>query len=675
MEDDIASCPQEDGWHQPSTPEPVISNSEEMNHSSPIIKPFTERQLLSLYQNEKITQAQELTEDFVASEQGFLGFSNVILSDLLNDYLRCRLSLISSEKSLEKLKKQLEDDEKLVWTLQDEKVENEGQCHDKVKVVAIHRYKKAQYNASHASSANRTMKHLREELFEHHSLSLFKSAKGKLKIESYLSHLCRQSEVKEDASSSQAVKIAISILFSFQRKIVADQVIVQETRSWLTLLCRTLMQNSGTFSDRLFLLNHVLRCPPGVGHWAASYVQVPVPSDTEEQEYLASNNLNQMVAMLALLFSPIRGRREMLREFCLPNRRNSAAAEAEDNHAWVVLDSDGEDDECSNVSNDGTFPLRENDFVALLNQFPFENLFKYLLKQPAESSSNFSIHSFFKLFAFGTQFVNLMKQGLEQFKAPIYRQLSKRLGRIIKHSLQYISDHWEDFQESQATMQVQDKAMLARIEIEYNNFFLRSARSIFCSSATSGMWQYLAVIPYKNVNEAVLWHVFAMYHFVDEARLHAMRTTDYSSNNFLTKIVDMLDAKDFRASFEDTLSGLPDTEVMFLLTTFAHMAIARTYQSSESFICFVLKELLSVGFLNEMTSPSCAKGCRDHLSTVTRTHPRAISFLLRQFSQDAKLVDSSVSLQFEFSQASLTFFLSECFIHHQGLELGHVEAL
>ena len=634
MEDDVANCFQEgdDVQRLPSAPEPVIPNHpDEEAISSPVlqpmlIKPFTERQLLSLYQNEKIPKAQELTEEFVASaEQGFLGLKNVILGELLNDYLRCRLSLISSAKSLAKLKKQLEDDEKMVWTLQEEKVENEGQCHDKVKVVAIHRYKKAQYNASHASSANRTMKQLRQELFEHHSLSLFKSAKGKLKIESHLSHLCQR--VNEDA---EAVKIAISILFSFQRKIVADQIFVSETRTWLTLLCRTLMQNSGTFSDRLFLLNHVLRCPPGVGHWAASYVQVPVPSDAEESEYLASDNLNQMVALLAMLFSPIRGRREMLREFCLPDRRNSA--EESGQTSWVVLDSDGEDDEC-NVS-DGTFPLRENDLVAIFNQFPFESLFKYLLK-PQETE--FSIHSFFKLFAFGTQFVNLMKQGLEQFKAPIYRQLSKRLGRIIKHTLQYISDHWEAFQQS-SSLQLQDKAMLSRIEVEYNNFFLRSARSIFCSSATSGMWQYLAVIPYRNVDEAVLWHVFAMYHFVDDAKLHAMRT----DTNFLANIVDMLDAKEFRASFEDTLSGLPDTEVMFLLTTFSHMAIARTYQSAESFICFVVKELLSVGFLNELTSTSCARGCRDHLSTVTRSHPSAISFLLRQFSKDTILVDSSV---------------------------------
>ena len=454
----------------------------------PSIKPFTERQLLSLYQNEKIKVAYELTEDFVQSEQGVLIFSNVQLADFLNDYLRCRLSLISSNKSLEKLKKQLEDDENAVWTLQNEKVENEGLCHDKVKVVAIHRYQKAQYNSSYASAANRTMKHLREELFEHHSLSLFKSDKAKVKIESYLSQICQKAqEANEDVIKE--IRIAISILFSFQRKVIADPVFVSSSRSWLDMLVRTLMQNSGTFSDRVFLLNHVLRCPPGVGHWAASYVQVPAPLDTDEEEYLMSDNLNQMMSLLSTLFSPIRGRREMLREFCLPDRNQS------DDHNFVLLDSDGEDVECNVV--DGTFPLRENDFVAILNQFPFENLFKYLLKIPRSGSNNedyhpgdFSIHSFFKLFAFGTQFVNLMKQGLELFKAPIYRQLSKRLGRIIKHILQYISNHWERFLISQQN-QMQDKAMLSRIEIEYNHFFLRSAKSIFCSSATSGMWQYL----------------------------------------------------------------------------------------------------------------------------------------------------------------------------------------
>ena len=131
-----------------------------------------------------------------------------------------------------------------------------------------------------------------------------------------------------------------------------------------------------------------------------------------------------------------------------------------------------------------------------------------------------------------------------------------------------------------------------------------------------------------------------MYHFIDEGTLTTLRMND----NFLTNLVQMLKAKDFRASFEDTLSGLPDTEVMFLLTTFAHMAMSRDFDRSRAFICYVLEELLSVGFLNEMTSNSCAKGCRDHISTILKVHTRGISFLLQQFARETKLVESSVSV-------------------------------
>ena len=128
-----------------------------------------------------------------------------------------------------------------------------------------------------------------------------------------------------------------------------------------------------------------------------------------------------------------------------------------------------------------------------------------------------------------------------------------------------------------------------------------------------------------------------MYHFVDEGTLTSLLTN--------ADLIQILNAKDFRASFEDTLSGLPDTEVMFLLTTFAQMAISRDFDRSQSFICYVLNELISVGFLNDMTSSTCAKGCRDHISTVLKVHTKAISFLLQQFEGETKLVESSVSVR------------------------------
>ena len=219
------------------------------------IKPFTEKQLLTLYHNNYIKLANDCTENFLASEQG-LCFADCSLTESLNEYLRSRLSLSASEGILQKLNKQLEDEEKKIWSMQEEKVENEAVCHDKVKVVAIHHYQVAQFSSSAATSSIKIMRQIREELFEQHSLCSYKANKLKTKIDVYLGKVCKEVEFNRNQ-----LVTAISILFSYQRKLVSEDTFVRDTRSWLDLLIRTLLQKNPSFQDRLLLLNHVLRCP------------------------------------------------------------------------------------------------------------------------------------------------------------------------------------------------------------------------------------------------------------------------------------------------------------------------------------------------------------------------------------------------------------------------------
>ncbi len=617
------SAPMEDFGQDPTVPfSPMPANL--------AVKPFTERQLLSLYQNPQIQEAHQFTEEFLANEQG-LCFADFSLTEALNEYLRSRMNLKSSQDSLHKLTKKLEEEESNVWSLSEDKVQNEGVCHDKVKVVSIHRFQVAKFNSSSASNCGKSMRHIREELFEQMSLCSYKSSKLRRKVDLRISTLC-QSKDDEHSNNRQQIVTSISILFSFQRKVISDETFVKDTRSWLDSLVRALVpDSSSSFKNRLLLLNHVLRCPAGVGHWASSYIQVPTPLYNPAEDYLSNETLNQMIAMLSVLFSPVKGRKEMLREYCPPEspRREN------ENNPWVVLDSDGEDEETSA----GAFPLRENDYVAILHQFPFEALFKYLLKLEKGleiyDPRQFSTTSFFKLFAFGTQFVNLLKSGLQLFSHPSYRQFAKRLGHIIKHTLEYISDHWQRFLQSHHG-HPGEMAMLGRIEAEYNNFFLRSAKSIFSSSASSGMWQYLAVVPYKLVRQDVLWHALALYHFIDDSSLSNWRQE--LGPDFIDQVRAKLEAKDFMASFEDTLSGLPDTEVMFLLTTFANMAISRDYSECFDFINFVVTELLSIGFINDLTSGSYSKGCRDLINNIARSHPQIMSLLLDKFDKESILL-------------------------------------
>ena len=119
------------------------------------------------------------------------------------------------------------------------------------------------------------------------------------------------------------------------------------------------------------------------------------------------------MALLAVLFSPVKGRKEMLREYCVAP---TAVITSKDKDNWTVLDSDGEDDEGAFVAE---APLRENDYVNIFNQFPLESLFKYLFKiEPGMDYydvDRFTTTSFFKLFAFGTYFVNLLKGKIIRF--------------------------------------------------------------------------------------------------------------------------------------------------------------------------------------------------------------------------------------------------------------------
>ena len=151
------------------------------------------------------------------------------------------------------------------------------------------------------------------------------------------------------------------------------------------------------------------------------------------------------------------------------------------------------------------------------------------------------------------------------------------------------------------------------------------------------MWQYLAVVPYHLVNEDVLWHALAIYHFVDEATLQSFK----QNGKFAFQVAEKLSNPDFLPAFEDTLSGLPDTEVMFLLTTFANMATAT---KSQRFLTLVVSELLSIGFVNELTSGAHAKGCRDLITNIVREQTPIVSHILQTFSKESTMVETPVSI-------------------------------
>jgi hypothetical protein len=67
-----------------------------------------------------------------------------------------------------------------------------------------------------------------------------------------------------------------------------------------------------SLADLVFLVNHVMRCPPGFASRVASFIQFPVPryhgdTFTVAEQYFWDNPLvHHFVAMLAAILQPVR---------------------------------------------------------------------------------------------------------------------------------------------------------------------------------------------------------------------------------------------------------------------------------------------------------------------------------------------------------------------------------
>lgn len=130
------------------------------------------------------------------------------------------------------------------------------------------------------------------------------------------------------------------------------------------------------------MLFNILRCPNGVGAWAAEFLQLPgmvqaspKPMGTQPNELplpLNSPEINHCIVVLQILLLPIKKRNDYLKSQVQAQRDLSQLTG--DVERWTVVDSDGED---TLTPTGECVGLKETDLIALLNQLPFDKLFTY----------------------------------------------------------------------------------------------------------------------------------------------------------------------------------------------------------------------------------------------------------------------------------------------------------
>lgn len=586
------------------------------------MRPFTEEQILMLYENAWLKERTAIVSDFVSlNKERHLNHHE--LYKLLENYLHSRELLATSTCALHSFQQDIAKQEAGMWDIVPDVVSGKGRCADNKRVTGEHYYQRALYNNDAASLMTSSAQELLKLLKEKHLLHMHNAAALRVQVDYYFQLVLDTPQFRDMpknapvSSGTQAdanvaeLKACISVLFVFLRKAMQDAVFVSDVQSWLRMLASLLLRVA-SLADHFFLLNHVVRCPPGIHKWAINMVQVPSPVQWPmrtdwHQATLGCQQLDYALAVLTTILSPVEAREEYLQHL------QSVFEAASGQEAWVMLDSDGEEDDAPSVIH-----WRENDVVALLNQVPFAGIFQHLLFVVSENydATRASEQDVLKMIAVASRLVSILHTGLKTYNRSRYKQLTKRISRLVRHTVQYVSDHWRSFQSMQG---VGDSAMLIRLQVEYDQFVLRAVNCIFYSQSM-GAWQFMAVLPYSTVSTAMLWQLLWLLH-------NSYQENEQQVHLSPSDICEKLQDKVHKLGFEENLSRMPQSEVFFLMTSFANMAASRG-ADGRALTHMVALEIFEMTYLNRKLRQLFAKEGRDLLSSLAQKQPGIVSVLL-----------------------------------------------
>uniref|UniRef100_A0A3P9IPL1 Ectopic P-granules autophagy protein 5 homolog (C. elegans) n=1 Tax=Oryzias latipes TaxID=8090 RepID=A0A3P9IPL1_ORYLA len=530
------------------------------------------------------------------------------LTELLQNYWRCRKQLTQSHTQLHTQSSDCKSTQNRLWTFKDEQLTLQGLCADQSKVCGYHRFQQAEFNHAILAELQKLIEACSELLHQKAVLHAYTALLSRLQVESYLYHLLK------GPCSLQPLKEAISVLFSFTRRVLDDAQFQTDVHHWLERLVAVLLHVGGS-GEHLYLLCHLLCCPAGVGKWAAHFLQIQVWGNT--------SGVQHFMQALAILMSPAH-RAEFLSHM-KPLDNQSSATSGPDSGNWTLVDEGGEEDEDPESS---WLLLCEEDLISLLTQFPFQELYSHMLgmsKQVYEPQAC-SSQKLMRMFAFASSLIEILALGLQTYNRARYRQLVKRIGHIIM-TVCYVSDHWAQYvragDAAGSSSHVQSLS-LEKLQLEYDHLFLRAVLHVLRNKL--GIWLFMSGMPYGTLSSIMLWKVLYVMQCAETAGLETLRATADTQS-----CLQALRPK-HQERFEQWLCEVNSSDGISLLTALAHMATP-TQHSDSAFITTITLLIYQVSYVSMSTRETYSKVGRELLASIATSHPYVISVLLERLRE------------------------------------------
>ncbi|KAJ8405585.1 hypothetical protein AAFF_G00315650 [Aldrovandia affinis] len=606
----------------------------ELPKTCPAVQAFTREQLRLWEPGSWLENVEHHASEFqsLAHQDGHE------LHELLLHYWRCRKQLTQAQTELQATNSDCKSTQNRLWSFRDEQLTLQGVCVDQAKVCGYHRFQQVVLNEAVVAELRHLFEAKAELLHQTAALHSYTTILSRLQVESYLYHLLSSNQttkrvaildsstecpnMKAQLSSLQPLKESISVLFSFTRRVLDDSQFQADVHLWLQRLV-SVLHRVGSAGDHLYLLNHLLCCPAGVGKWAVPFLQIKVLDNP--------SGVYHFMQALAILISPVRNRDDFLCHMkpC-ETKSSSSGRSGPESGNWTLVDEGGEEDEDPETS---WLLLSEDDLITLFSQFPFDELFKYLLGMTSKGSYQpqaTTSQKMMKIFAFASSLVELLAVGLQTYNRARYRQFVKRIGHMIRMTLCYVSDHWAQYVSltgvARSTVQEQSFSM-EKLQVEFDQLFLRAVLHVLRAKRL-GIWLFMSEMPYGTLSSTMLWKIFYIMQCAETEGLDRL-----SSSLSIETCIQRLRATEHQEKFERWLSEINSSDGICLLTAFAHMAQPKRTDADPEFVRTIVLEIYEVSYVSLATRETFSKVGRELLAAIATAHPHIISVLLERLRE------------------------------------------
>ncbi|XP_040898135.1 ectopic P granules protein 5 homolog [Toxotes jaculatrix] len=597
----------------------------ELPKTAPEIQPFTLEQLSVWEPGGGLRAWLEGVEVCAAQFCALARQENHELTELLQNYWRCRRQLTQSHTQLHTQSSDCKSTQNRLWSFRDEQLTLQGVCADQSKVCGYHRFQQADFSQSVLAELRRLFEARSELLYQKVALHAYTALLSRLQVESYLYRLLKDcSAIRTEPCSLQPLKEAISVLFSFTRRVLDDTQFQTDIHHWLERLVAVLLHVGGS-GEHLYLLCHLLCCPAGVGKWSAPFLQIQIWGNT--------CGVQHFMHALAILMSPARHRAEFLSHM-KPCESQISSASGPESGNWTLVDEGGEEDEDPESS---WLLLCEEDLISLLTQFPFQQLYSHMLgmsKQGVYEPQACSSQKMMRVFAFASSLIEILALGLQTYNRARYRQLVKRIGHIIRMTVCYVSDHWAQYVSvtcAGGSSSHVHSLSLEKLQLEYDHLFLRAVLHVLRNKRL-GIWLFMSEMPYGTLSSSMLWRVLYVMQSAETAGPETLSTaTDTHS------CIQALRDPEHQDRFEQWLCEVNSSDGISLLTALAHMATP-TQHSDPTFITTITLLIYQVSYVSVSTREIYSKVGRELLAAIATAHPCVISVLLEKLRETIQSV-------------------------------------